>query len=314
MNHLFKFSEAVLRAQTRGISAEIIADSINPNGKRITTFVSGHPLIIHPQLLTHRALSRNGASARAIPVQTNVEYIEKENMLPVYWGKNRSGMKAVEECDEPIYIDGEYLSREDAWKKLRKYSCDAALAFSKAGYHKQITNRFLSPFSNIKVVITATEFDNFFNLRRHKDTQPELRVLADMMYELYITSVPRQLDYGDWHLPYITDEMREKYDVKILRKISASCCAQVSYRSLDTGVDKALRIYKNLVGMKPVHASPFEHQATPIPQMTDKNNKFVPGVTHMDRNGDLWSANFKDWIQFRQLISDHTCWNYREKN
>lgn len=313
MNQLFKLSEAILRAQSRGISAEIIADSINPNGKRIVTFVTKSPRIVHAQTMTHRLFSRNAASSRAIPVPTNVDYIEREDMLPIYWGKNRAGMKAVEECDELIYFDGEYLDRETAWRKLRRYSCDAAIAFSKAGYHKQITNRFLEPFSNIKVVITATEYDNFFNLRRHKDTQPELRVLADIMYELYKTSVPRQLDYGDWHLPYITDEMREQYDVKILRKISASCCAQVSYRTLDTGVDKALRIFKQLVQLRPVHASPFEHQATPIPQ-TVGDNKFVPGVTHMDRNGDLWSANFRDWIQFRQLISEHTCWNYREKN
>ncbi len=46
-------------------------------------------------------------------------------------------------------------------------------------------------------------------------------------------------------------------------KISASLCAQVSYRKADESLDKAIKIHDRLVKSIPVHASPFEHQATP---------------------------------------------------
>jgi hypothetical protein len=127
---------------------------------------------------------------------------------------------------------------------------------------------------------------------------------------------------GMWHLPYLSfhgyvggkgfyktgDEVVVEEDAI---KISASLCAQVSYRKSDESLDKALKIYDQLVTMKPVHASPFEHQATPIfdPTITGCGMVFEAldedGVTHMDREGQLWSGNFKGWIQNRQLIPNH---------
>jgi len=86
------------------------------------------------------------------------------------------------------------------------------------------------------------------------------------------------------------------------QKVSASCCAQVSYRKLDESIDKADRIFSTLIGTSPVHGSTVEHQATPI----NPNGDSLEGITHMDKNGMLWSAKFRGWIQFRKLIENES--------
>jgi hypothetical protein len=190
------------------------------------------------------------------------------------------------------------------------------------GLHKQIVNRVLEPFVHMKVVVTATEWNNWFYLRDHKDAQPEIRILAAMMKEIVTDATPQELKAGEWHLPYVANErhrggLRSKLEDGTLitledaKKVSSSCCAQVSYRVLDESLEKALKIYDQLVTMTPVHASPFEHQATPmyqkcVDEACDADFEcWQDGVTHMDRKGNFWSGNFQGWIQHRQLIDGH---------
>ena len=108
--------------------------------------------------------------------------------------------------------------------------------------------------------------------------------------------------------------------------ISSSCCAQVSYRKLDDRLEKAEEVYARLIESEPVHASPFEHQATPMGEsgeFWDKDGDYSvnlqcdpdtweDGITAVDRNGNFWSGNFKGWIQHRQLIKNNACWDYKE--
>src|SRR5690606_13224524 len=133
----------------------------------------------------------------------------------------------------------------------------------------------------IKVVMTTTELENFFWLRNHPDAQPEIQELARQMHLAWKSSEPTGLKAGEWHLPYIfsyrneegeieywsDDFWTEQYSLEEAKKVSASCCAQVSYRVLDGSLEKAEKIQERLIGdgSDPVHASPFEHQATPIP-------------------------------------------------
>ncbi len=311
------------------ISAKIIADSLSPTGKRITTFELEYPRFIHAELMTHRVFSRNAASSRAIPVEKAIGLVLENTARPTHWGKNQPGMSAKEECENSVVLTTNVrdtdpstreFSREDAWDIARGNAISVAKAFSCAGYHKQIVNRLLEPFTHIKVVVTATEFDNWFWLRKHPDAQPEIQQLAERMWEAYGESRPFHLDPGEWHLPYFREGAWTPFigrtvgvSLEEAIAISSSCCAQVSYRRLDDSLEKALDIYDRLVNSKPVHASPFEHQATPM----DADQTAVPynwqeGVTHMDRQGNLWSGNFKGWIQNRQLIPDNVCKEYRE--
>jgi thymidylate synthase ThyX len=311
------------------ISAKIIADSISPSGQRITTYELEYPRFIHAEFMTHRLFSRNAASSRAIPVAKAIELIIADTAKPIHWGKNQPGMSAKEECNALIASHSEFdgYDREGWWYEARDAAIYHAKYFNDAGYHKQIVNRLLEPFTHIKVVCTATEYDNFFWLRRHPDAQPEIQELAEQMWQAREKSTPVELLPGSWHVPYFEDGywIPSEYNdadgetsvsgatLEDAIAISSSCCAQVSYRRLDDSVEKARDIYSRLVESKPVHASPFEHQATPIENPEDWRahpKDWEYGVTHSDVNGEQWSGNLKGWIQNRQLIADNVCTNY----
>ena len=244
--------------------------------------------------------------------------------MPIHWGKNQPGMSAKEECfADTMGGDNEFhgFTREDWWNEARDMAIVHAKEFDRCGYHKQIVNRLLEPFSHIKVVCTATEYDNFFYLRRHPDAQPEIQELAEQMWKARENSHPVSLLAGDWHVPYYREGFwtssigRETGDsVQDAIAISSSCCAQVSYRRLDDSLEKAAAIYERLVDSKPVHASPFEHQGSPMKtHFTDGTQlsfDSISGCTHMDVHGNYWSGNLKGWIQNRQLIDGNVCNEY----
>ena len=288
--------------KTNNITANVVQDSYS-NGVRITTLELEYPRFIHAELLTHRQFSRNSASSRAVPVGTMIDMVLANPAQPVWWGKAQSGMQAREEIDDTSVA-------ETYWNAARYSAVDYAETLKDLNLHKQIVNRVTEPFQMIRVVVTATEWANFFELRDHEDAQPEIRTLAHLMGQAMMNSKPMQLQAGDWHVPYVTrrqDEAGQVFygdeivlDRASARLVSASCCAQVSYRRADRSLDKAERIAKRLLEARPWHASPFEHQATPM-----RGGSFLDierGVTHMDTLNTLWSANFRKWIQHRQLL------------
>jgi thymidylate synthase ThyX len=204
------------------ITAKIIADSVNPVGNRITTFVLGYPRLIHAEMPVHRGFSKNSASSRAIQFEKFVEQIKQNPAMPVYWGSDQKGMQAgaelnndekvcldlegyIADCDDNVFAVEE-LGKLDAAEKIWLTARDRAVLYAnslhKLGLHKQIVNRILEPWFNIRVISSGTEFDNFFKLRAHKDAQPEIQVLAYSMLEEYSKSIPNQLDYGQWHISF----------------------------------------------------------------------------------------------------------------
>lgn len=294
----------------QGISAKVIADSISPDKIRITTFELEYPRFIHSELMTHRAFSRNAASSRAIPIKKKIAHVWNNPAMPVYWGKNQPGMKA----DEEISDDKKKFAKL-AWIAASKVACGVAWLFSKFGLHKQIACRVLEPFETYKVIVTATDYKNFYWLRDHEDAQPEIQVLSHVMDKASMGSVPLKLDPGEWHLPYIRTIVHDDKitymtldgDVLTLeeaKEVSASCCAQVSYRTLNTTKEKAKDINNKLVYSEPVHASPTEHQATPMQYIAAE--EFEEGCTSYNfTNNTAYSGNLRGWIQFRQLIKNN---------
>lgn len=304
------------------ISAKVIADSISEICKtRITTFELEYQRFIHAEFMTHRLFSRNAASSRAIPIATAIKLILSNIAKPIHWGKNQPGMSAKEECTAPIMLpagelggDPDAFTREQWWDKACHEAIFYAERFNEAGYHKQIVNRLLEPFTHIKVVVTATDYDNFYWLRDHPDAQPEIQALARQMLRAVNASTPIELKAGEWHTPYFGNGYWKpsddnKYSLQDALAISASQCAQVSYRKADDSLEKARSIYARLVESEPVHASPFEHQATPINYEKDPvfgfRHNWDEGITHVDRYNNAWSGNFMDWIQYRQLIPNN---------
>lgn len=315
------------------IKATIIAHSKSSvNGKEIITFELEYPRFIHSELMTHRLFSRNAASSRAIPVAKMIEQVRNDPAMPIHWGKNQPGMQAKEEL---VGFNLTYVQQD--WESAANYAAICAASMETYGAHKQIVNRILEPFQMMKTVLTATEFDNFFWLRKHPDAQPEIKYLAELMWDVLRASEARELHPGWWHTPYFDNGYwcpfmmdEDCYDnpttLDEALAISSSCCAQVSYRKLDDSLEKAKDIFGKLIESKPCHASPCEHQATPMEEsgeFWDESGDYgvnclcdpdtwQEGITHVDRNGNFWSGNFKGWIQHRQLIEDNVCWNFKE--
>lgn len=293
------------------ISATIIQDSITRDNKRITTFELEYPRFIHSEFMTHRQFSRNCASSRAIPIHVMHQHIRDNMAYPVHWGKNQAGMQAKEEIDAEAKA-----SAKIDWE----VACDTAIHNSRmlasTGLHKQIANRVTEPFQTMKTVVTATEWENWFWLRFHADAQPEIHELAKQMLNAHIASFPVPVFAGEWHVPYVTrrrspltgtmeyyTDSGTSVTVQDARIVSTSCCAQVSYRKSDDSIEKAREIYDRLITSEPVHASPTEHQATPMDNPVVKSiTNLEPGVTHVDTRGRAGSGNFYGWIQHRQLI------------
>lgn len=234
--------------------------------------------------------------------------------MPIHWGANKAGMQADEEVDEKLINQSKV-----AWKSAANTAATYAEGMmSEQGLHKQIVNRILEPFQFIHVVVTATEWDNFYALRYHPAAQPEIKELARVMMVASSTSIPNKLKSDEWHLPYVD----EYDDIVTAIKCSVARCARVSYVKHDQtkpSIDEDIDLYNALVTrpyvMKnglvmaaddPIHASPAEHQATPMDDFrildSIPRNMLPKGVTHVDTYGEYWSANFKGWVQYRQKL------------
>lgn len=289
------------------IHVKIIADSISAYyGTRITTFELEYHRYIHAEFMTHREFSRNAASSRAIPVARMLELVREEPVVPVHLGKNKSGMQATELVDNPE----EVLC---VWRELAKTTANFVEKLNELGLHKQVANRPLEAFQRIKTVMTTTNTANWYWLRNHSDAQPEIWKLAELMQEAQDASTPVILYKDQWHMPYVEqefawgqqtfkDETGASIALDKAKMISSSCCAQISYRKNDPSLEKAETIFQRLIESKPCHASPTEHQATPVGPYDTLETE---GITHMLRNRTLCSGNFRNWIQHRQLIDQN---------
>lgn len=279
-----------------GISAKIIEHSSHPvkGARELITLQLRYPRFIHAEFMTHRVFSRNASSSRAIPVAKMIEQVRDEPAMPMHWGKNQPGMQAREE------LTGEELRcAREAWKTAAVLAATQASIMNSLGVHKQVANRILEPFQFMSVIVTATEWDNFFELRDHEDAEPNIQELACVMKQAIEDSKPRMLQYGEWHLPYVTSHERKNFSLYDLRRLSAARCARVSYLTHDGAKPEAAKdfdLFEKLVGSTPIHASPIEHQATPavFHQLP------VAGGDEGWQNPELW-GNLQQWTQFRKL-------------
>lgn len=206
--------------------------------------------------------------------------VREDPFIPHYWGKNQKGMQANSEVSSE---DQDHAKSE--WVEASLSAIGVAKALADLGIHKQITNRLLEPFMWHTVIVTATEYENFFALRCHPDAQPEIRRIAEMMRELYKNSTPEFRDFGGWHLPLIQDDETDvfKLGIESAKKISAGRCARVSYLTHDGKRDPQADIELCERLHSSGHMSPLEHVATPV-----KSEDFI--------------GNFKGWKQFRKEL------------
>lgn len=322
-----------------GIKATVLAYSISKAGKKFITWEIEYPRLVLAELNTHKMLSKNSFSSRAVPF---LKMLEQLNGRPVRFGANQAGMQDKGE-DYDAKVMGSWgeapVAPEEAWEDAKQLAIGMARNFSTAGYHKQVYNRLLEPWQMMKTVISGTELDNFFWLRDHDAADPTLHELARVMKEAMDALEPMLLAAGEWHLPYV-DTFRDPFsgrlrygewlanpddadDLMFLDwaledaiKVSCARCAAVSYRNEGYGLEKSIEVYGNLVGGDRKHASAFEHCASPCEEESQQSDfghlygvnvpfdpsTWEPGITHVDRKGRLWSGNLCGFIQYRKLI------------
>ena len=267
-------------------SAKVVADSINPAGHRLTTMELVFPRIILAEFNTHRVFSRNSASSRAIPVQKVIDQVRDNPYVPSYWTMNQTGMVGADMPDDSRLHE----AAEGHWRAAADEMRFRAQMMADLGIHKQHVNRLLEPFMWHSVIVSSTEWDNFFNLRCSPDAQPEIRLLAEeMRYQLSI-SEPTPIGSGMWHTPYDGEGSEDyMYDIETRKKISVARCARVSYnRHIEVGdVEKDVALYDRLLARG--HLSPFEHVATPVRMGSIGDWEPAPG-------------NFTGWVQLRHEV------------
>ena len=246
--------------------AEVLLDSVNPTGQRLTTFVLRFPRFVLSEFNTHRMFSRNASSSRAIPTTRLMQQLREDPVIPVEWGRNQSGMQARE------VLDAEAARTAEAeWLKARDAALEHAERLRGAGVHKQIVNRVLEPWMWTSVIVSSTTYDNFFTLRCHPDAQPEIKRLADLMAAAFAASTPVARRAGEWHMPFLDDADAAR-GVQEQKQVSVARCARVSYLThLGTrDVDADRQLHQRLLDAG--HWSPFEHVAVAAADSTRYNN------------------------------------------
>ncbi len=262
-------------------SARVLLDSVSPAGVRLTTLEVSFPRFVLAEWNTHRVMSRNSASSRAVPTSKLIERVETDPVLPIEWGRNKAGMSA-----DDVLTEEEEAEAKRIWLSAR----DAAVAHARRmlalKVHKQVLNRVLEPFLWHVVIVTATEWENFFALRCAPNAQPEIREAALRTRAALEASTPQPVDYGQWHLPLVQPDERS-LDIESQKKISAARCARVSYLTHEgkREIEKDLELHDSLKSNR--HLSPFEHVATPAPDAS-------------------FHANFRGWLQMRHEIEAAT--------
>jgi hypothetical protein len=267
-------------------AAKILADSVPRSSKyhtRLTTMEATFPRFILAEFNTHRMLSRNSASSRAIPVHKRIAQVWSNPFVPESFGVNKGGMQANAALGGWKATVARFL-----WILGSKLCCILAWCMSKLDVHKQHANRIIELWAWHTVVVSATEWENFFAQRTHKAAQPEMQIIAKLMRKALDESTPRAIRPGDWHLPYLTDDeddaLCDRWETAV--KISVVRCAAVSYERqyADRSIEQCVKRHDEMKNQ--AHWSPFEHVAQ-------------VGVTLNEFNGNFRAP----WIQYRKLFS-----------
>lgn len=290
-------------------NVRILKDSISPDSVRLTTLEVTLPRLVLSEFNTHRMFSRNSASSRAIPVEKMLKRVKDDPFIPIHWGANQKGMQADKEIDADVRL----LATSD-WLNARDRAVEQVELLLERGIHKQITNRLLEPWLWQTIIVTATEWDNFWGLRCNKDAQPEIKHAADMMKETYDASFPDGVDYEDWHLPLV--EKSEAFDLLVggmsrddLVKVSVGRCARISYLTHDGKRDPIADIALADRLRSSGHMSPWEHAARPMQRDNAEklllNQRGVAAVDPLDVDvSTMFAGNFRGWVQARKLIKN----------
>lgn len=284
------------------VNSKLILASINTYNKvPIYTFVLTYPRIILAEVNTHRMLSRNTASSRAIPSAKQRSRVMNDPFIPSHIGANKKGMQAGEEI-----AGWKRDLAEKIWEYSRYPMVFSSWALDKLGVHKQIVNRLVEPWMWVQQIVTATDLKNVFLLRNNDMAEPHFHELAAQM-QRQVERVENWAAFDDvwksgsdsvsgidkiqwlspkeWHLPFIR-QTEKRWNIEVQKKVSAARCARVSYY-LQDGKESNISADVELADKLSTsgHWSPFEHPAQAVLSL------------------EAYHGNFRGWKQYRKEFS-----------
>ena len=83
----------------------IVGHSLSPQSAETISVLATFPRIILSEINTHRMLSKNTSSSRAIPFLKMVEAVQNNPFIPFAWQKYHPGMQGSEYLDETVKYD-----------------------------------------------------------------------------------------------------------------------------------------------------------------------------------------------------------------
>jgi thymidylate synthase ThyX len=255
--------------------------------KRLATFTIKIPKFIWGHIKSHRALSSNSASSRAIPARKIRQKVLYSPFIPVYFGFDKPGMQSGDA------LKGlRLLLAKKIWLWARLFPVFFHYLGEKLGVHKEVINRIIEPWLVVDIIVSGTEWKNFMTLREHEAAQPEMQIVAAEIKSLLQSTKPSLISEGEWHLPFILDK-EKKLGVETKKKISAARCARISYALFNgetSSVDNDIKLYEKLTSSG--HWSPLEHQAQAMSELKS-------------------SGNFIGWKQFRKEFEKENNGDYK---
>lgn len=287
--------------------AEILADSINESGQRLTTMKVRFHRFVLAEFNTHRVFSRNSASSRAIPLETQLKLLAAGPAFPISWPVEQPGMQGGSELTGADLLSAQRLVErvyQSTVDEINQYTADLKAFYGDDAkshrLHKSVINRLLEPFMYHTVIVSSTEWENFFEQRCSPLAQPEIRVAAEVMRDIYRASTPTTVHVGHWHLPLVDSSdmpwimnfaLETKQSARLIAcAISVARCARVSYLTHDGVRDplKDVDLFNKLITADPPHWSPLEHVATPAGRRDQTTGNFT-GWSQLRHSQGLWN-------------------------
>lgn len=284
------------RAELVKSSVHTTAADARTDPSRLDSIYGVFPKMVLGERNRHRGYSLSDRSSRAVPPEKLIEEIRSGVGLamPAKFRRRTTGMGGGEELQ-----GDELIAAQIDWIEDALNAADGAERASKREA-KETVNRRLDMYIYMHTLMTGVRdiWLNFFGLRLDGGADPTIQVFAQECFKVYKTTEPNRLSPGSWHLPFI--DIHEVAATDILINLSAARIAHLSYNDHETGqrmpYDRLMGIAVKLKDFRPLHASPFEHQATPDTKILDQFQNYH-GWRRPQEHGNL-----PGWRQARKMI------------
>jgi hypothetical protein len=264
---------------------------------KVITMELCFPRIILSQFNKHGSIRSNTSSSRAIPVVRATEIIDDAPYIPPVLYKNRKGMSGKEKLEGEGFDQAQAIIRE-----IYEFTKKKVLELEVLKVHKQHANRYLEPFSMVKVIATGSSvgWRHLLDMRSDiEQVQPEFVVLANAIKAALLpyANGKKHARTSKFHVPWFDGPEGTE---PTMHDVLYACgrAARTSYMREDVSTD----FMEKLQGLwDDKHLTPFEHvlyAAAPL-ELTAYRKVPLNPITVAEMASDV----FGDW-DGRVLTSD----------